>query len=30
MALLGLGVSAFFAVAIVALAIPPAVLDACH
>jgi len=30
MAILGLTVSAFFALSIVALAIPPAVLDACH
>jgi hypothetical protein len=30
MAILGLAMSAFFAVAIVALAIPPAVLDACY
>jgi hypothetical protein len=30
MAILGLTVTAFFALSIVALAIPPAVLDACH
>ena len=30
MAILGLTTSAFFALAILALAIPPAVLDACH
>src|SRR3954470_19539344 len=30
MAVLGLALSAFFAVSIVALAIPPTVLDACH
>jgi hypothetical protein len=30
MAILGLTVTAFFAMSIVALAIPPAVLDACH
>jgi hypothetical protein len=30
MAILGLTLSAFFAMSIVALAIPPAVLDACH